>query len=105
MRQLGGSGQEDEGERGGAHLDHVGMAQFAEELDLADGRHVEAVLELADLDLRAPGGRGVEDEERGGGGRRRRRGADLFDGDLAACSELLAEVDDGVGALADLLVL
>jgi hypothetical protein len=27
------------------------MAQLAEELDFADGRHVEAVLELADLDL------------------------------------------------------
>lgn len=29
------------------------MAQLAEKLDFADGRHVEAVLELADLDLRA----------------------------------------------------
>ena len=33
------------------HLDDVGMLQFTEVLDLPDGRHVEAILELAHLDL------------------------------------------------------
>lgn len=41
--------------RGVTCLDYVGMAQLAEELHFADRRHVEAVLELADLDLRACG--------------------------------------------------
>lgn len=33
------------------HLDDVGMMQFAEVLDLPHGRHVEAILKLAHLDL------------------------------------------------------
>ena len=37
--------------RKNTHLDDVGMMQFAEVLDLPHGRHVEAILELAHLDL------------------------------------------------------
>jgi hypothetical protein len=48
--------------RGGreSHLDHVVVPELAQKLDLADGRHVEPVLELTNLDLLygnvAPGG-------------------------------------------------
>lgn len=33
------------------HLDDVGMVQFTEVLDFPHGRHVEAILELAHLNL------------------------------------------------------
>lgn len=54
----------------GAHLDDVGVAQLAEELDLADGRHVESILELSDLDLcaRERVGVSLRRTEVGGGG-------------------------------------
>ena len=42
---------ERERERENTDLDDVGVVQFTEVLDLPHGRHVEAILELADLDL------------------------------------------------------
>jgi hypothetical protein len=33
------------------HLDDVGMVQFTEVLDFPHGRHIEAILELAHLNL------------------------------------------------------
>ena len=34
-----------------AHLDDVWMAEFTEVLDFPNGRHVETILELSDLDF------------------------------------------------------
>ena len=40
-----------ERERENTHLNDVGMVQLTEVLDFPHGRHVEAILELAHLDL------------------------------------------------------
>jgi hypothetical protein len=55
------------------HLNDIGMVKFLKILDFPDSRHIEAILELADLDF--------------------------FDGYLSTGSSFFSFVDDGIRSL------
>jgi hypothetical protein len=78
------------------HLNHVLMPQLPQEPHFPDRTHVESILELPNLNLRAVEARLSPTSSRRSEKRERTH---LLDGDLPPSVNLLAEVDDGVSSL------